>query len=124
MHFTKLRRYIAVLDLRLCGNNSNAQQEYRAIKIVPLDTVVDAVEIDPMSKSKKHCLQVITEGKSFRFSAPSEEALAKWLGAMKSTLAKRALAKAAPTGVVGVTGSAATMSSPGHPPVPVASPQL
>lgn len=91
------------------------KQEYRAIKIVSLDTVVDAVEIDPMSKSKKHCMQVITEGKSFRFSASSEEALAKWLGAMKSTLAKRALAKAVPAGA----GGSGTLSPPAHPPLPV-----
>lgn len=63
-----------------------------------------------MSRSKKHCMQVITEGKSFRFSARNEEELANWLGAMKSTLAKRAVAKAAaPVGAV-------------SPPMPVASP--
>lgn len=93
------------------------KQEYRAIKIVSLDTVVDAVEIDPMSKSKKHCMQVITEGKSFRFSAPNEETLAKWLGAMKSTLTKRALAKTAP--VVVASGGVGTLSPPAHPPLPV-----
>jgi hypothetical protein len=63
-------------------------QEYRVIKILPLDSVVDAVEIDPLSKSKKHCLQVITEAKAYRFCAPDEEVLVKVLGAMKSTLAK------------------------------------
>ncbi|KAL0635512.1 hypothetical protein Q9L58_005560 [Maublancomyces gigas] len=92
------------------------EEEYRAIKIVSLDTVVDAVEIDPMSKSKKHCMQVITEGKSFRFSAPNEEALAKWLGAMKSTLTKRALAKATP--IVGAAAGVGTLNSPAHPPLP------
>jgi hypothetical protein len=51
---------------------------------------VDAVEIDPLSKSKKHCLQIITEGKSFRFAAKDEEILANSLGAMKSALAKKA----------------------------------
>ncbi|KAL7267171.1 hypothetical protein RUND412_010255 [Rhizina undulata] len=64
------------------------EEEYRAIRIIPLESVVDAVEIDPLSKSKKHCMQVITEGKSYRFSARDEEALAKCLGAMKSALSK------------------------------------
>lgn len=67
-------------------------------------------------------MQVITEGKSFRFSASGEEALAKWLGALKSTLAKRALAKVIPAAGV-VTGGVGTMSPPGHPPMPVANPQ-
>ncbi|KAH8148352.1 uncharacterized protein LAJ45_07453 [Morchella importuna] len=86
------------------------EEEYRAIKIIPLDSIVDAVEIDPVSKSKKHCMQVITEGKSFRFSAPNEEVLAKWLGAMKSTLSKRAIANTA--------GPLTGVTSPVIPPVP------
>ncbi|KAA8895977.1 hypothetical protein FN846DRAFT_967040 [Sphaerosporella brunnea] len=64
------------------------EEEYRAIKILPLDSIIDAVEIDPLSKSKKHCLQVITEAKAYRFCAPDEDALVKVLGAMKSTLAR------------------------------------
>ncbi|TGZ80498.1 PH domain-like protein [Ascodesmis nigricans] len=64
------------------------QKEYRAIKILPIDTIVDAFEIDPLSKSRKHCLQIITEGKVFRFSAMNEDDLVNALGAMKSVLSK------------------------------------
>lgn len=69
--------------------------EYRAIKILPLENVVDAVEIDPLSKSKKHCMQVITEAKAYRLAASDEDVLAKALGAMKSALS-RSKAQAAP----------------------------
>ncbi len=62
--------------------------EYRALKLIPLEYVVDAVEIDPISKSKTHCMQLILEDKSYRFAAGDEESLTKWLGAFKSTLAK------------------------------------
>lgn len=62
--------------------------EYRALKLIPLETVVDAVEIDPVSKSKKHCMQLILENKSYRFAAGDDEGLTKWLGAIKSTLVK------------------------------------
>ena len=72
------------IDLKL-----TAHQEYRAIRLIPLDTIIDAVEIDPLSKSKKHCLQLITEEKSYRFAAVDETQLAKCLGALKVTLAKR-----------------------------------
>jgi hypothetical protein len=34
-------------------------------------------------------MQIIAEEKSYRFCAPSEEALARWLGALKSQLARR-----------------------------------
>jgi len=72
------------IDLKL-----TAHQEYRAIRLIPLDAIIDAVEIDPLSKSKKHCLQLITEEKSYRFAAADETQLAKCLGALKVTLAKR-----------------------------------
>ncbi|KAI5812616.1 hypothetical protein BZA77DRAFT_136855 [Pyronema omphalodes] len=64
------------------------EEEYRAIKILPLENIVDAVEIDPLSKTKTNCLQIITESKVYRFSADDEEVLVKALGAMKSALAK------------------------------------
>lgn len=64
------------------------EEEYRAIRLIPLDNIIDAVEIDPLSKSKKHCFQLITEEKSYRFAAADEAQLAKCLGAIKVTLAK------------------------------------
>lgn len=66
-----------------------ALQEYSAHLIIPFSNIISAVEIDPVSRSKYHCMQIIAEEKSFRFCAPSEEALARWLGALKSQLAKR-----------------------------------
>ncbi|KAF3910857.1 Myosin-X [Dactylellina cionopaga] len=62
--------------------------EYRAIKLISLENVLDVVEINPISKSKQHCMQMILENKTYRFAAKSEETLTKWLGAIKSTLAK------------------------------------
>jgi len=34
-------------------------------------------------------MQIIAEEKSYRFCAPTEDALAQWLGALKSQLARR-----------------------------------
>ena len=64
-------------------------EEYAAQLIIPFSNVINAVEIDPLSRSKSHCMQIIAEDKNFRFCAPSEESLAKWLGALKSQLARR-----------------------------------
>ncbi len=63
--------------------------EYSPILIIPLMSIINAVEIDPVSKSKTHCLQIITEEKSYKFCAHDEDTLDKSLGAIKSLLAKR-----------------------------------
>ncbi len=63
--------------------------EYSPRLIIPLSSIINAVEIDPISRSKIHCMQLITEEKSYRFCAHSEESLDKSLGAFKSLLAKR-----------------------------------
>lgn len=66
-----------------------SEQEYAAHLIIPLSNIISAVEIDPISKSKSHCMQIIAEEKNYRFCAMSEDALAKWLGALKSHLARK-----------------------------------
>lgn len=63
--------------------------EYSPILIISMSSVINAVEIDPLSKTKRHCLQIITEEKSYKFCAHNEETLDKSLGAFKSLLAKR-----------------------------------
>ena len=69
--------------------DANVSQEYSAHLLIPLSSILSAVEIDPVSRSKNHCMQIIAEEKSYRLCAPSEEALARWLGALKSQLARR-----------------------------------
>ena len=65
------------------------EEEYAALLLIPLSNIISAVEIDPVSRSKAHCMQIIAEDRSYRFCAPNEEALARWLGALKSQLVKR-----------------------------------
>ena len=62
-----------------------------------MSQVINAAEIDPISRSKNFCLQIIAEERSYRFCAPDEEALARWLGALKSVVVtrKKAIEKAA-----------------------------
>ncbi|PNS19306.1 hypothetical protein CAC42_2483 [Sphaceloma murrayae] len=65
------------------------EKEHTALKIIPFDEILDAVEINPISSSKRYCLQVITEEKGYRFCAHDEDGLYKWLGAFKSLLVRR-----------------------------------
>jgi len=89
------------------------ENEYRPLLILPFDSIIDTVEIDPISRSKKYCLQVISEERNYRFCALDEECLNRWLGAFKSVLSRRRTASkdagigAAPVVVVepGSTGA-------------------
>ncbi|EGP90351.1 uncharacterized protein MYCGRDRAFT_68870 [Zymoseptoria tritici IPO323] len=71
------------------------EEEYSALVVLPFSTIIDAVEIDPISKSKRECMQIISEERNYRFCAFDEESLARWLGAFKSLLEKRKASKAA-----------------------------
>ncbi|KAI9370586.1 hypothetical protein BJX61DRAFT_84999 [Aspergillus egyptiacus] len=72
------------------------EQEYSAVKIIPMEQIFDAAECDPLSRSKNFCLQLITEEKPYRLCTPDEESLAKWLGALKSILVTRKKLETAP----------------------------
>lgn len=75
------------------------EQEYSAIKIIPMSQVVDAAEIDPLSRTKELCFQIIAEEKTFRLCAPDEQSFAQWLGCLKSIIvATRKKSKIAPFG--------------------------
>jgi hypothetical protein len=63
--------------------------EYSPLLVIPLSSVINVVEIDPLSKTKRHCLQIITEERSYKLCAHNEDTLDTSLGAFKSLLAKR-----------------------------------
>ncbi|KAI0802550.1 PH domain-containing protein [Xylaria sp. FL0064] len=65
------------------------ESEYTASFILGLPSIVNVMDIDPISKTKVHCMQIITDEKSYRFCAHDEESLVHCLGTFKSLLAKR-----------------------------------
>ncbi|KAL6862060.1 PH domain-containing protein [Trichoderma novae-zelandiae] len=65
------------------------KSEYAAQSIIEVADVVNVVEMDPVSRSKTNCLQIITEEKTYRFCAPDEESLVQFLGAFKALLTRR-----------------------------------
>ena len=85
------------------------ESEYLAIFVLHLSSIVNVVDIDPVSRTKMHCLQIITEEKSYRFCAHDEESLVQCLGAFKSLLSKRrelevkAAAAVAASAILGTT---------------------
>ncbi|KAI0847863.1 PH-domain-containing protein [Daldinia vernicosa] len=65
------------------------ESEYKASFILSLSGIVNVVDINPISKTKSHCFQVITDEKTYRYCAHDEESLLRCLGAFKSLLSKR-----------------------------------
>ncbi|KAK9235651.1 hypothetical protein V1525DRAFT_427694 [Lipomyces kononenkoae] len=65
-----------------------SEDEYKPLKIVPLDHVIDVMEIDPMSRSKQYCLQIILPEKRLRLCANTEEDLTRWLVAIKAAVVR------------------------------------
>ncbi|KAK3296272.1 uncharacterized protein B0H64DRAFT_417749 [Chaetomium fimeti] len=63
--------------------------ESSVLFLLYMSSIVNVVETDSKSRTKKHCLQIITDEKSYRFCTHDEEALVQCLGAFKSLLAKR-----------------------------------
>jgi hypothetical protein len=93
--------------------------ESSVLFLLYMGSIVNVVETDSKSRTKKHCLQIITDEKSYRFSTHDEEALVQCLGAFKSLLAKRRELEAkvgapnpAPTSTVTTTAAVADARSP------------
>ncbi|KAK3900276.1 hypothetical protein C8A05DRAFT_17400 [Staphylotrichum tortipilum] len=63
--------------------------ESSVLFVLYMSSIVNVVETDPKSRTKRHCLQIITDEKGYRFCTHDEEALVQCLGAFKSLLAKR-----------------------------------
>lgn len=58
------------------------------VKSLGLDTIADAVDIEPLSKSKTLCMQLITDKHRVKFCAESEDELTSWLASFKAALSR------------------------------------
>ena len=61
-------------------------KEYKPLRIVPLHSILAAVDTDPLSRTKRHCFQVVTKEKVLRFCADSEAEVDRWLGGLVSLI--------------------------------------
>ena len=56
------------------------------LKVIPIEDLIDVVELDAISKSKQFCMQLITPEKRIKFCAQSEDDLIRWLAAIKAII--------------------------------------
>ncbi|KAF9112535.1 hypothetical protein BGX27_003214 [Mortierella sp. AM989] len=57
-------------------------KEYQPLGIIPLSTIIDSLQTDPVSKSKQYCLRIVTSKRSFVCCAPDEDTLLQWIDAL------------------------------------------
>ncbi|KAF9356414.1 hypothetical protein BGX34_009939 [Mortierella sp. NVP85] len=66
-------------------------KEYQPHGIIPLSTIIDCLQTDPVSKSKQYCLRIVTVKRSFMCSAPDEDTLLQWLDALHVEVSRVAM---------------------------------
>ncbi|GJJ75735.1 hypothetical protein EMPS_08093 [Entomortierella parvispora] len=69
------------------------QKEYQPHGIIPLSTIIDCLQTDPVSKHKQYCLRIVTSKRSFVCCAPDEDTLLQWLDALHVECARVAREK-------------------------------
>ncbi|KAI8992142.1 hypothetical protein BDF20DRAFT_90442 [Mycotypha africana] len=57
-------------------------KEYSPHRIIPLQHIIDSLEIDPVSKHKLFCFKIIIPKRSYVLCAPAEEDMDAWLNAL------------------------------------------
>lgn len=86
LKLNRTKRLFAVLRPRALSFYKD-ETEYSVLKMLPVSTIIDAVEIDPQSRTRVYCFEVIAEEKTVRCCVGSEGELEGWLGALKSVIA-------------------------------------
>ncbi|KAF9973538.1 hypothetical protein BGZ73_003201 [Actinomortierella ambigua] len=61
---------------------NNKYKEYQPHGIIPLSTIIDSLQGDPISKSKQYCMRIVTAKRTFVCCAPDEDTLLQWLDAL------------------------------------------
>lgn len=81
-HYNKwIVQYAVVTSKRVLFYKKHTDQI--PLKVIDLHEIADVVEIDPLSKSRHFCMQIITAEKRMRFCLESEEELTQWLASFK-----------------------------------------
>ncbi|GAN06545.1 transmembrane protein [Mucor ambiguus] len=57
-------------------------KEYSPHRIIPLHHIIDSLEIDPVSKSKRYCFKIIIPKRSYVLCASTEDDMDAWLNAL------------------------------------------
>lgn len=86
--YNQWRRQYVVLTTHRMAFYKNEKHK-TPLKVIPIRDIIDVVDIDPLSRSKRFCMQLITDRKRMRFCAENEEDLTKWLASLKSLLPPR-----------------------------------
>ncbi|KAK7203530.1 hypothetical protein BZA70DRAFT_291118 [Myxozyma melibiosi] len=81
------RKWVVLRKGSLCFYKSD--DEYKLLKLIPLESIIDVMEVDPISRTKQYCMQIILPDKRVRLCSNSEDDLTKWLVAIKNAISRR-----------------------------------
>lgn len=87
--YNQWRKFYIILTNENISFHKNNLDLSKPYKVIPIQDIVDVIELDPLSKTKNWCLLIITPEKRLRFCADSEEEMIKWLSALKTLVLKR-----------------------------------
>ncbi|KAG1405306.1 hypothetical protein G6F60_003719 [Rhizopus arrhizus] len=57
-------------------------KEYSPHRIIPLDHIIDSLEVEPVSKNKQYCFKIIIPKRSYILCAPNEIVMESWLNSL------------------------------------------
>ncbi|KAG0739193.1 hypothetical protein G6F57_005718 [Rhizopus arrhizus] len=57
-------------------------KEYSPHRIIPLDHIIDSLEVEPVSKNKQYCFKIIIPKRSYVLCAPNEVSMESWLNSL------------------------------------------
>ncbi|KAH3679822.1 hypothetical protein WICMUC_000722 [Wickerhamomyces mucosus] len=86
--YNKWKKYYILLTNRYLYffKSIKDYENNKICKSIDLDKIIDTVELDPLSRTRLHCMLIITPLKRIRFCAESEEDLTKWLVLLKTII--------------------------------------
>ncbi|KAI9317604.1 hypothetical protein BX666DRAFT_1857195, partial [Dichotomocladium elegans] len=61
-------------------------KEYKSHRIIPLESIIDSLEIDPISKNKRYVFKIVILKRSYVVCASSEDERSAWLDALNAPL--------------------------------------
>jgi hypothetical protein len=64
-------------------------EQSKIYKKINVNDILDVVELDPLSRTKLHCMLIITPSKRIRFCAETEADLTRWLVLLKTLIKTR-----------------------------------
>ncbi|KAI8071089.1 hypothetical protein BC940DRAFT_295258 [Gongronella butleri] len=90
-------------------------KEYSPHRIIPLQHIIDSLEIDAMSKNKQYCFKIIIPKRNYVLCASTENDMESWLNALSIAIRRAKKDAKNPAAAAGTAADHAAATSPTSP---------